>query len=187
VEIREYRGSDETQWLRCRVLAFLDTAYFDAVVTEKPVLEPQAIELVGVLGDEIIGLCDVEVDGELATIDTIAVHPDFRTRGVGTALCVEAARRAVALGAHTLDAWTREDPDTLRWYQAQGFVESEHYLHVYADYYADPGEPDRAVVRRPGLRPIKLFLHAPITQEAAMRKQFQRVHVCRRFSMELVA
>jgi hypothetical protein len=90
------------------------------------------------------------------------------------------------LGARTLDAWTREDPDTLRWYQAQGFVESEHYLHVYADYYTDPGEPDRAVVRRPGLRPIKLFLHAPITQEDAMRKQFRRVHVCRRFSMELV-
>ena len=27
--VRDYRPSDETGWLRCRVLAFLDTCYYD--------------------------------------------------------------------------------------------------------------------------------------------------------------
>ena len=33
--IRPYQPSDEAQWLRCRVLAFLDTAYYDNVCREK--------------------------------------------------------------------------------------------------------------------------------------------------------
>jgi len=53
-----------------------------------------------------------------------------------------------------------------------GFVESEHYLHVYASYRADPGEPDRAIgQRRPGLRPIRAFLHANLRDERELRKQ----------------
>jgi len=31
--------------------------------------------------------------------------------------------------------WTRDDPDTLSWYRAMGFAESDHYLHVYAHQY----------------------------------------------------
>ncbi|GGT05026.1 hypothetical protein GCM10010156_73420 [Planobispora rosea] len=60
--------------------------------------------------------------------------------------------RAGTLGALTLDAWTRDDPGTLRWYRTNGFAESEHYLHVYANHYTEPGEPVRAIgERRPGL------------------------------------
>lgn len=86
----------------------------------------------------------------------------------------------------TLDAWTRDDPDTLRWYRAMGFAESGHYLHVYANYYTDAAEPDRAVAqRRPGLRPVLAFLHANLRDEALLREQSARVHVCRRFALEL--
>ena len=66
-----------------------------------------------------------------------------------------------------------------------GFAESDHYLHVYADYYVDHDEPQRAVQRMPGLNPIKVFLHGRLEDEEEMRQQFRRVHVCRRFSMGL--
>jgi hypothetical protein len=33
--IRPYEDRDETAWLRCRVVAFLDTASFDSVEREK--------------------------------------------------------------------------------------------------------------------------------------------------------
>lgn len=33
--IRSYRHEDEVQWVRCRALSFLDTAYFDHVLREK--------------------------------------------------------------------------------------------------------------------------------------------------------
>lgn len=35
MESREYRHDDERGWLRCRVLSFLDTAYFDSVLQTK--------------------------------------------------------------------------------------------------------------------------------------------------------
>ncbi|MFE0458621.1 GNAT family N-acetyltransferase [Kitasatospora sp. NPDC058965] len=185
--VREYTPADETAWLRCRVLSFLSTAYFDAVVKAKPVIPAPGFELVAVeASGAVVGMMDVTVEGTLATVDTVAVHPDHQHRGIGRALLTEARTRVGALGVPTLDAWTRDDPDTLRWYRAMGFAESEHYLHVYANYYTEPAEPDRAIAeRRPGLRPIIAFLHAPLRDEPLLREQFARVHVCRRFVWEL--
>lgn len=184
--LRDYRPADETSWLRCRVLSFLGTAYFDDVKEAKPDIAAPGFELVAVAEDgAVVGIMDVTVERELATIDTVAVHPDHRRRGIGRALLGEARARVRALRPATLDAWTRDDPDTLRWYRAMGFAESAHYLHVYANRYVDRAEPDRAVgARTPGLRPIAVFLHGELRDEREMRQQFSRVHVCRRFSME---
>lgn len=75
VVIRDYDPADEQQWLRCRVLAFLGTAYFDDVMTAKR--SPAAgAELVAVQAGAVAGVLDLSVEGRLATIDTIAVHPD---------------------------------------------------------------------------------------------------------------
>lgn len=183
--VREYASADESSWLRCRVLAFMDTAYFDDVLRGKPQLSAPGFALVAIEEDgAVTGILDVSVEGDLATIDTVAVHPDHQGQGIGRALLAEARGRVRALGVSTLDAWTRDDRPTLRWYRARGFAESEHYLHVYANYYTEAGEPDRAIgERRPGLRPIEVFLHAHLRDEQSMREQFGRVHVCRRFSM----
>jgi len=127
VEVRDYRPSDEQAWLRCRVLSFLGTAYFDDVCTSKPVIGRGAA-LVAVAADApaggpaIVGVLDLCVDGSLATIDTIAVHPDFRGAGLGTALFEQARIRAAALGATMIDAWTRDDEPTLAWYRARGAI-----------------------------------------------------------------
>ena len=182
--VRTYQSADEQGWLRCRVLAFLPTAYFDDVVTSKPTVD-RGVELVAEVDDSIAGILDCSVDGDVATIDTIAVHPDHQRRGTGAALLQAARAEAEALGAVTIDAWTRDDESTLGWYRAMGFRESDHYLHVYADYYVDPGEPERAVQPSPTLKPIKVFLHGRLEDEQEMRERFRRVHVCRRFSMAL--
>ena len=181
VEIRGYEPDDEQAWLRCRVLSFLGTAYFDDVMTAKQSPEVGA-ELVAVQGGIIAGVLDLAVDGDLPTIDTIGVHPDHQHLGIGTLLLREARQRAAALGAATIDAWTRDDEPALRWYRARGFTESSQYLHVYADHYTDPREVARAVSFRPGLTPIKVFLHATLDREAELRAEFSRVHVCRRFA-----
>ena len=184
VQVRDYQPGDEQDWLRCRVLSFLGTAYFDDVMTAKT--SPAAgAELVAVDAGAIVGVLDLSVDGVLATIETIAVHPDHQHRGIGTLLFQEACTRAAALGATTVDAWTRDDDDALRWYRSRGFRESEHYLHLYADHYVDAGEPAQAVQPRPGLEPIKVFLHATLDHEAEARKKFRRVRVCRRFAQPI--
>jgi ribosomal protein S18 acetylase RimI-like enzyme len=113
------------------VLSFLGTAYFDDVMTAK---ESPAVgaELVAVQDAVVVGILDFSVDGVLATIDTVGVHPDYQHQGIGTRLLELARTRAAALGATTVEAYTRDDEATLRWYRARGFAESDHYLHVYA-------------------------------------------------------
>jgi GNAT superfamily N-acetyltransferase len=181
VVIRDYEPPDEQAWLRCRVLSFLGTAYFDDVM---PAKKPPALgaELVAEDSGAVVGVLDLVADGEIATIDTIAVHPDHQWRGIGTRLLNRACACAQALGATTIEAWTRDDESTLRWYRSRGFAESDHYLHVYADCYAQPGEPTDAAQCGPEFDLIKVFLHADLELEAEMRSRFTRVHVCRRFA-----
>ncbi|MFE9429092.1 GNAT family N-acetyltransferase [Kitasatospora sp. NPDC006697] len=185
--IREYTPADETSWLRCRVLAFLDTSFYDAVVPSKPAIGASGLELVVV--DEtgsVVGIMDTGIEGELATIDTVAIHPDHRRRGLGRQLLKRTREWVRATGATTLDAWTRDDAGTLAWYRAMGFAESDHYLHVYAFHYTDRAEPGRAISEaRPGLRPMLVFLHAPMADEERLRGEFARVHVDRRFAMPI--
>jgi ribosomal protein S18 acetylase RimI-like enzyme len=184
VAIRNYEPSDEQAWLRCRVLSFLATAYFDDVMPAKksPVL---GAELVAEDTGAIVGLVDLFAEGRVATIDTIAVHPDHQRRGIGTRLLAQACERAQGLGATTIEAWTRDDEPTLRWYRSHFPIESDHYLHVYADCYARAGEPADAAQCSPDFDLIKVFLHADLDREAEMRARFTRVHVCRRFSLPI--
>ena len=175
-QIRRYRPPDERSWLRCRVLSFLDTAYFDDVWTTRP--NSPAIQLVAVTEGEVVGLLDVEIEGDLATIDTVAIHPDHQGRGIGTHL-LEMARTQLPASVTTLDAWTRDDPATLAWYHRRGFEESEHYLHVYKGD-AEPSEG--WVTPAPLSSPITAFCHSSLEHESELRSRFARVHVCRRFS-----
>ena len=186
--LREYTPADEVSWLRCRVLSFLGTAYYDDVDRAKPPIPAPGLELVAVDGSgAVVAIMDTAVDAggtALATMDTVAVHPDHQHRGLGRALLRRTRAEVRERGARTLDAWTRDDPGTLAWYRAMGFTESDHYLHVYAHQYTAPGEPDRAILTpRPGLRLMGAFLHAELADEARLRAEFSRVHVCRRFSM----
>jgi ribosomal protein S18 acetylase RimI-like enzyme len=181
--IRPYAPQDESSWLRCRVLAFLDTCYYDDVWTTRPAAP--AIQLVASMpGDsgngheDIAGILDIELDGELATIDTIAVHPDHRREGIADALLGEGLRRLPSR-ISTLDAWTREDAPAHAWYRADGFGESDHYLHVYKGR-DDPADGWEAP--QPLWRPVMAFCHADLADEDEIRSRFARVYVCRRFS-----
>lgn len=64
--IRDYKETDETEWLRCRVLSFLDTAYFDNVLRVKEKYKNSAVELVAVENKQIVGLIDVECESQKA-------------------------------------------------------------------------------------------------------------------------
>ena len=59
MEIRDYQIEDETSWVRCRVLSFLDTAYYDIVAREKERYQHPSIELVAVENGVVIGLLDI--------------------------------------------------------------------------------------------------------------------------------
>jgi ribosomal protein S18 acetylase RimI-like enzyme len=182
--VRDYREADEQSWLRCRVLGFLDTSYYDDVWSARPEPTPRW-SLVGVLDGEVVGICDASAAEHGATIDTVVVHPDHRRSGLGTALLGELVSRLRADGVRSVDAWTRDDPGTLAWYDAGGFAVRYRYLHVYAD-----GEEEMraAATAAPGLIARSGFFHADTQDpavEAALRQRFGRVHACHRLVLDL--
>lgn len=151
--IRDYLRSDEPSWLRCRVLSFLATAYFDDVATSKPHIEAPGVQLVALTAyHEVVGLMDVVVEDTAGTIATLAVDPDHQRHGIARTLLAHAVTRLQTLDLAAVTAWTRDDSATLQCYRAMGFTESDHYLHVFANSDINPNEPARAVQStRPGL------------------------------------
>lgn len=175
--IRALEPYDADGWIRCRVLSFLGTSYFDDVRTSPTTFVNPALRFVATVDQMIVGLIDVEIDGKLATIDSIAVHPDYQGRRIATALLTH-AREALPPQIVELDAWTRDDAAANAWYQASGFTAEQHYLHVYKTWDSDT---DAALPAPAGLRIVGAFMHAALEEEEDMRSRFSRVHICRRY------
>jgi len=175
--VRTYEPADEVGWVRCRVLSFLDSAFWHAVEREKEHYVHPSIELVAEDEGAIVGLLDVECEtpalaerpGAGGMIWHLAVHPDHRRRGIATALLNEAERRACERGLARLEAWTRDDAHVQHWYESRGFVRVDGYLHVYLerdDLRQFDGE----------LRLVKAFAHYTGERPDEIRQRYARVH-----------
>jgi ribosomal protein S18 acetylase RimI-like enzyme len=176
-EIRPYEERDEPGWLRCRLLAFFATAFYDSVEREKEHYERPAIELVADDGGEVVGLLDLECEsdgladrpGRGGMIWHLAVHPDRQREGIASRLLAEAERQARHRGLVRLEAWTRDDAHVQRWYERHAFVQINSYLHVYLereDLRAFDGE----------IRLVKAFGHYTGDDPDAIRSRYERVH-----------
>jgi GNAT superfamily N-acetyltransferase len=185
--IRPYADADERGWLECRVLAFLDSAYYDAVEREKERYERPSIELVAEVDGSIVGLIDVECEEEPGTVCEdrpglggmiwhLAVLRDFRRQGIASRLLTAAKEAARGRGIDRFEAWTRDDDWVQRWYESHGFVQIKSYLHVYVH---GKSETDGVIGSDfPGLKPILVFAHYTGDRRDDVRRRFARVHDC---------
>jgi ribosomal protein S18 acetylase RimI-like enzyme len=178
--IRPYEPADEAGWLRCRLLSFFGSAFFDDVARVKEHYENPAIELVADDAGELVGLLDLECEtdalaerpGRGGMIWHLAVHPDHQRQGIASALLDEAERRARERGLERLEAWTRDDAHVQRWYESHGFALIDGYLHVYLER-----DDLRALDGHVGeLRLVKAFAHYTGDRPDEIRQRFTRVH-----------
>lgn len=183
--IRRYEAADELQWLQCRVLAFLETAYFDDVYQKKETYSAPSIELVAIIDDRVVGLIDIEHqinDDEVSgMIWHVAVHPEHRRKGIAQALVKEAKTLAEPFQIKRFEAWTRDDQFVNDWYQSQGFKQIYSYYHIFpsSDEIRDTGilisPHDKA-------HPVTAYIHY-IGDDQTYLSQFSRVHQCRRYDL----
>lgn len=144
ITIREYTAADETAWVRCRVISFLDCSYWNDVKREKERYPHPGISLVADAGGMIVGLIDGELDSEDLTVRDhgrgavvwhMAVLPEYRRFGVGMALWKEMEKRLMRMGVTHCELWTQEDTAANQFYQRMGLrLQPEHtWLRCYAD------------------------------------------------------
>lgn len=75
-----------------------------------------------------------------------------------------------------LEAWTRDDAGTLRWYESHGFEWVKSYVHVYLQGSDEiRGAIGSSVA---GLTPAHVFAHYVGDEVEAIRTRFNRVHDC---------
>src|SRR5690625_268498 len=196
MKIRLYDPTkDEVGWLRCRVLAFLDTAYFDNVLIKKEKYQNPAIELVAIHNDQVVGLLDIEYEKEEKTVCTkgnglggmiwhIATHPDYQRMGIGSKLLEKAEKIAEEEGLDYLEAWTRDDQWVNKWYEKNGFDKAYSYLHVYLE-----GGNELEKVTRPNneseFQIIQAFAHYSGSEQEYVKSKFNRVHECNCYEKNL--
>ena len=184
-EIRAYEDADEEGWLRCRVLGFLDSAFYDDVRTDKERYDGPAVELVAVSDGDVVGLLDLELEPAVGVLHEterrggviwhVAVHPDHRRRGIGAALVERAVGLARDSSLEVVQAWTRDDAWVHAWYEACGFRKRYSYLHVYLGPDEVRGE---VTMRTESLRPVLAFAHytGGPPGEDEVRRRFARTH-----------
>lgn len=149
--IREYRDTDESEWLRCRVVSFLDCSYYNDVLTRREKYENDSVCLVAEDGGKIVGLIDVEIEpvaGSLCVggsrrggvIWHLAVLPEYRRKNVASFLWDEARKRLLTKQVGYCEAWTQEDEPANRWYSSRGFRNFAE--HNWLRCYARPSKSD---------------------------------------------
>lgn len=185
VSFREYRKEDEARWLRCRVLAFLDTAYYDHVLKRKETYVHDAVEWVAVHGDDVIGLLDVELEAEpgLVCSDSrvrsgmiwhVAVHPDHRRKGIARTLLQRAIAIAKKKKIRRLEAWTRDDEWVMRWYEAMGFRKKDSYLQVFVENREELTRSLKSQI--PHFHVVSAFVHYTGEERDWIKRRFHRVY-----------
>ena len=178
--IRDYQNSDEQQWLQCRVLAFLHTAYYDDVYNKKAKYDNKSIELVAVKDNLIVGLLDIELlktkqSTDLAMICHIAVLPNYQKQGIATALLKVAESRLQKINISLVEAWTRDDKFVNDWYVKSGFELTQSYLHVYLE-----GKECDSIFssNTAKLYAEKIFAHYVGNNKTEIKQKYKRVHDC---------
>ena len=142
LRIRYYTPSDEDNWIKCYLSSYIESTYYDELVKVKPRYENQAVELIGLERNEIVGILDIEIEeepGQLCfdennrsgIISIIGVIPEYRRRGVGTKLIKKSLKIIQdSYDINRLEIWVRDDPSTLNWLHNLGFKKVQQFYDV---------------------------------------------------------
>lgn len=142
MEIREYREADKQSWIRCRVLSFLESSFYDDVQRSREKYENPVIQIVAINEEEVIGFLDCEYEtkpGDLCYFEGtrggviwyLGVLPEYRGMRLATRMWETAKGKLQEQGIHRIEVWTQDDNAANNWYIRQGFIFKEAYLNAF--------------------------------------------------------
>ena len=106
--IRECHPEEAEALLALWQAAGTSPSITDTIADVRGVIERHASVLVAEVNERIVGSLIATFDGWRGNMYRIAVHPDYRRRGIGRALVTEGERRLAKLGAKRITALVEE-------------------------------------------------------------------------------
>ena len=149
MEIKKYTPEFEDSWLRCRLLAYFYTSFYEDIETSKPTFDGRpSIELIAVEDGIVVGLLDMVLDTEQlktsfladglgAFLKIIAVHPDYQSQGIGYKLYECALKELEKTPIEFIELYTRGDEQANNFYKKLGF---ELLLETYDVFGVEKGK-----------------------------------------------
>lgn len=142
MEIREYKDTDKNSWIRCRVVSFMDSSYYDDVQNFREKYQNPSVKLVAVDNNSVVGFLDVEYENEPGdvcyfkgqkggVIWHLGALPEFRNQKIATMLWNKAKEMLINEGVKRIEVWTQDDEPATKWYVKQGFQMKEAYLNAF--------------------------------------------------------
>ena len=191
--IRKYNVPEEESWLKCRLISFYDSAYYDDVYTKKPIFNNSSLELVAELNGEIIGILDLEKDSEDgsicycksgvgAMIWTIAVLPNYRRYGIASKSVLKAMDWSKSNGVNFIEAWTRDDKWVLDWYKSLDFNRFHSYWHIYFK-----GDNTKSLFKSndKDISPQSVFAHSNKDPKTLDQNKIDRFYKCSGYKLDI--
>jgi ribosomal protein S18 acetylase RimI-like enzyme len=141
MQIRAFRGGDHDQ-----VVDLWRSVFPDAPPRNDPVLDIRRklsvqpeLFLVALLDSRVVGTCMAGFDGHRGWVHLVAVAPQHRRRGVGSALMRRAEARLTRMGCPKLNLQVRATtPEAVGFYERLGFQVEER---ISMGKVLPPGEP----------------------------------------------
>jgi len=193
--IRQYRKSDEREWLRCRVVSFLDCSYWNDVKTAKEAYPHPGISFVAEENGTIIGLIDIELDssdlyctdkGRGAIIWDLAVLQEYRKTGIAKKLWGCALKELKSQGVQYCEVWTQDDVAANSFYNSIGFQmeDSQTRIRCYAEGKKCNELLDHAAMGAI-YGPEELVFDAPVSRREELQGICRRINEVRLYSRTL--
>ena len=110
-----------------------------ALAADRDGLDDEAIQIVAVEGERVVGTCRVLMDGEIGRLGRMAVDRRARGRGAGGAILAAAERSARDAGARQM--WLHVQRYVVDMYAAAGYA-------VYGETFVDEGIPHVSMEKR---------------------------------------
>lgn len=125
IEIRPYENTDEDDVIQLWMMVFPhqpahNNPYDD--IRAKLKVQPELF-FVAVSDDQLVGSAMAGFDGHRGWVYYVAVHPEFRRRGIGSALMSRVEKALYEIGCSKLNLQIRADN-----HQVKSFYESLGYL-----------------------------------------------------------
>lgn len=128
ITIRNYKHSDEPEWLDLHASVMVDSYAWWIVIHKKPAYKKETIDLVACHNEKIVGFTVGEINSEMSKENEVfiwdfGVHRNFRGKNIGRMMIEHLHKIMNEKYGLNKSIWYSQDPESIDYYKHIGMKE----------------------------------------------------------------